>query len=366
VTYAAVVYDKSKPLKIETVRHRALGPGEALVRLAACGVCHSDLSILNELYPCPTPVILGHEAAGVVEAIGPDVTAVRPGDHVVALWRPSCGRCRYCRSGRPHLCKRGEDPTAEAADRVYVGEAPVHEFLGIGGFAERTILREDALVKIDPAMPLDKAALLGCAVITGFGAARNAAHVKPGDEVAVFGCGGVGLNIIQGARRQGASVIVAVDLDDAKLALARRFGATHVFDGRLEDLPKAIRKATTEGQGVDFAFDAVGDVNLINQAWRSLCKGGEVILVGIPHMKATASISPIQSILSERGLRGSVAGSAGSAAFIGELVRLYQEGELNLDDLLTRRYSLREVNTALDDLRQGRNARGVLILDQPD
>jgi S-(hydroxymethyl)glutathione dehydrogenase/alcohol dehydrogenase len=359
--HAAIVYKKDQPMKIEEVRHRPLQEGEAMVRLAACGVCHSDLSILDELFPAPTPVILGHEAAGVVEEVGPKVTSVGRGDHVVALWRPSCGTCRYCRSGRSHLCKLSDDPTTPTAGRAFSGDTMVYEFLGVGGFSEYSIISENALVKIDKSIPLQTAALLGCAVITGFGAAHHCARVREGDEVAVFGCGGVGLNIIQGARHGGARTIIAIDLDDAKLEFARRFGATHTLNGKSPKLNKEIRNLTFEGQGVDYAFDAVGNVGIATEAYLSVCRGGSVISVGSAHIMEKISVPQLLTVLQEKCVRGSVAGSHNIHDAIPSLISLYQQRKLMLDELVTKTYPLRDANEAMDDLRRGRNARGVLV-----
>jgi S-(hydroxymethyl)glutathione dehydrogenase/alcohol dehydrogenase len=235
--------------------------------------------------------------------------------------------------------------------------------MGIGGFAEQTLLHETALVKIDPAMPLDRAALIGCGVLTGYGAATNAARVEEGWEVAVFGCGGVGLNIIQGAKARGAGSIVAIDLDDAKLERARAFGATHVLRADAPKLHKAIRDLTFEKQGVDCAFDAVGSVEVAAIAYRSICKGGVVTLVGIDRMERTFPVSSFQSVLQEKRIQGSLGGSADNYQQVRDLIRLYQSGDLKLDELLTRRYRLNEVNEAMDDLRNGKNARGVIVLE---
>ena len=360
---AAVVYHKDQPMKVEQVTLRPLGEHEVLVRVKACGVCHSDLSVLNGYFACPTPVILGHEAAGVVEEVGSAVTLVKPGDHVVAAWSPSCGQCRFCRSGRRHLCTLADDPTSRALDRVTVGGEPVAAFLGIGGFAEQVILADNAVIPIDHSMPFDRAALLGCAVITGYGSARIAANVQPGDEVAVFGCGGVGLNILQGARLAGAGLVVAVDLDDAKLETARRFGATHVLRADLPDLHKAIRALTTEKAGLDFAFDAVGHPDVARTAFLSIAKGGEVILVGIARNTDKVSLSQIAAVTQEKGMRGTTNGSADAWKTVPVLVDLYRRKELMLDELVSRTYRLDEVNEAFDDLRSGRNARGVVVMD---
>lgn len=359
---AAVVYQKDQPMKVEEVVLRALGEHEVLVKVKACGVCHSDLSALNEFFACPVPVVLGHEAAGIVEAVGAAVTSVAPGDHVVAAWSPTCGHCRFCKAGKPHLCNLADDPTSRAMDRVTAGGTPVASFLGVGGFAEQVILADNAVIPIAKDMPFDKAALLGCAVITGYGAARYCANVKKGDDVAVFGCGGVGLNIVQGARLAGAGLIVAIDLDDAKLETARRFGATHVLRADTPDLHKAIRALTKERGGLDFAFEAVGNAEVARVAFLSIAKGGEVILVGIAHMKEKVSLSQIAAVTQEKGMRGTTNGSADSWKTVPLLVDLYRKKELMLDELVSRTYTLDEVNQAMADLRSGRNARGVVVM----
>jgi S-(hydroxymethyl)glutathione dehydrogenase/alcohol dehydrogenase len=363
VPLAAVVHDKNRPMQIESVTLRGLRADEVRVRVRACGVCHSDVSVLNQLFACPTPVVLGHEASGVVEEVGSSVTAVTRGDHVVACWSPSCGRCRYCRRGKLHLCRLTDDPTSAAMDRITLGSTPVAQFLGVGGFAEEIILSENALVRIDRSFPLDRASLLGCAVLTGFGAVEKAARVRAGDEVAVFGCGGVGLNVIQTARRLGAATVVAIDLDDRKLEMARRFGATHTLRGDAPELSKEIRALTLEKQGVDFAFDAVGNVEIARVAFQSVCKGGEVILVGIAHAKDKLSLSQIVAVTQEKTIRGTTQGSLDAWSALPRLVELYNKGELLLDELVTAEYSLDRVNDAIADLRSGRNARGLVVFN---
>lgn len=360
---AAVVYEKDQPMKIEEVELRAPNAHEVLVRVKACGVCHSDVSVLNEFFACPTPVILGHEAAGVVEAIGSDVQSIAVGDHVVAAWSPACGECRFCKGGRRHLCNLSDDPTSRAMDRVTSGGTPVASFLGVGGFAEQILLADNAVIVIDKDMPFDRAALLGCAVITGYGAARIAANVKKGDDVAVFGCGGVGLNIIQGARLASAGLIVAIDLDDAKLETAKQFGATHTLRADTPDLHKAIRALTRDRAGLDFAFEAVGNAEVARVAFLSIAKGGEVILVGIAHMKEKVSLSQIAAVTQEKGVRGTTNGSADSWETVPKLIDLYRKKELLLDELVSRTYTLDEINQAVADLRSGRNARGVVRMD---
>jgi S-(hydroxymethyl)glutathione dehydrogenase/alcohol dehydrogenase len=359
---AAIVHRKNEPMRIEKVALRAVGANELRVRVHACGVCHSDLSVLNEYFACPVPAVLGHEAAGVVEETGVAVTKFRKGDHVVAAWSPACGECRYCRRGKMHLCRLTDDPTGAASGRVKLGDTDVAQFLGVGGFAEEILLSENAAVAIDPSVPFASAALLGCAVLTGMGAVEHAAGVRAGDEVAVFGCGGVGLNIIQAARRVGASTIVAVDIDDAKLGLAKRFGATELLRGDVADLHKRIRMLTSETQGVDFAFDAVGNVDIARVAYQSVCKGGEVILVGIAPAKDKITLSQIVAVTQEKSVRGTTQGSIDAWSAIPALIDLYRRGDLLLDELVTRRYPLEQINEAFDDLRTGRNARGLIVL----
>jgi S-(hydroxymethyl)glutathione dehydrogenase/alcohol dehydrogenase len=350
-------------MTIENVTLRPLRDHEIRVRVRACGVCHSDLSVLNEYFACPTPVVLGHEASGVVEEVGRSVAKIRVGDPVVASWSPACGECRYCRRGKLHLCRLTDDPTGAAADRIRLGETPVAQFLGVGGFAEEILLSENAAVVIDRSMPLDKASLLGCAVLTGFGAVEKAAGVRAGDEVAVFGCGGVGLNLLQTARRLGAKTIIAIDLDDRKLELARRFGATHALRGDASDLHKQVRALTVERQGVDFAFDAVGNVDIARIAYQSICKGGEVVLVGIANAKDKLTLSQIVAVTQEKSVRGTTQGSMDAWSAIPRLIELYVKGDLLLDELVTSTYPLNRINDAFADLRGGRNARGLIVFE---
>jgi S-(hydroxymethyl)glutathione dehydrogenase/alcohol dehydrogenase len=360
---AAVVHDKKELIRIEDLDLRSVKNHEVRVRVVACGVCHSDLSVLNEYFACPTPVVLGHEAAGIVEEVGPEVTGIEIGDHVVASWSPACGTCRYCRSGKRHLCHLCNDPTSAAAGRLSLEGQPVAQFLGVGGFAEQAILSDNAVVKIDPAMPLDKACLLGCAVLTGFGAVTEAARVATGDEVAVFGCGGVGLNIVQAAADAGARLLIAVDLDDRKLELASRFGATHTFRGDDPELAKQIRALTEERQGVDHAFEVVGDPELARICYQCICKGGEVVLVGIARATDKLSLSQIVAVTQEKTVRGSQQGSVDAWVVVPKLVSRYLAGELRVDELVTRSYPLKEINKAFADLRAGRNARGIVRID---
>jgi S-(hydroxymethyl)glutathione dehydrogenase/alcohol dehydrogenase len=259
---AAVLYAAGEPLQVEEITVQNPQRGEVMVRVVAGGVCHSDLHVMNGDLTAPLPVVLGHEGAGVVEQVGEGVTGVQPGDHVVLLWRASCGECFYCLSGRPALCTLGagirwSGHLADGTSRFRHGDQEIRHFAGVSSFGELTVLPQEGVVKIDPAVPLDKAAIVGCAVMTGVGAVINTAKVEPGASVVVVGCGGVGLNVIQGSVLAGAEKIIAVDLLENKLAYARQFGATHTLNPREGD-PLAAIKDLTEGRGADYAFEVIG------------------------------------------------------------------------------------------------------------
>lgn len=361
--HAAVLRAYDQPLTIEEIALDDPGAWEVIVRLAACGVCHSDLHMIGGTFKTPLPVVLGHEGAGVVEAIGPGVRDVQPGDHVVLAWIPSCGRCRYCASGRPALCsdrqgveRHGGPPRLHTSD----GEG-IHQFLDVSAFAERVLVREEGVIRIPPDVPLEIAALVGCAVLTGIGAATRTARVEPGSTVAVFGAGGVGLNVIQGAVLAGAARIIAVDRRPAALELARSFGATETLDtsetGADGGTAKTLRKLT--GGGVDYAFEVVGLPETIAQAWESLAPGGRAVVVGLTPQNAQVTLRA--DFLSEKSLLGCIFGSAVPRVDVPRVLDLYARGKLKLDELATRRYTLEQVNEALDALRSGGAAgRGIL------
>ncbi|MGZ3640392.1 MAG: Zn-dependent alcohol dehydrogenase, partial [Ktedonobacterales bacterium] len=347
---AAVLHAYDQPLTIEEIALDDPGAGEVIVRLAACGVCHSDLHMIGGTFKTPLPVVLGHEGAGVVEAIGPGVRDVQPGDHVVLAWIPSCGRCRYCASGRPALCsdrqgveRHGSPPRLHTSD----GEG-VHQFLDVSAFAERVLVREEGVIRIPPDVPLEIAALVGCAVLTGIGAATRTARVEPGSTVAVFGAGGVGLNVIQGAALAGAARIIAIDRRPAALELARGFGATETLDAS-EGTAKTLRKLT--GGGVDYAFEVVGLPETIAQAWESVAPGGRAVVVGLTPQNAQVTLRA--DFLSEKALLGCIFGSAVPRVDVPRVLDLYARGKVKLDELATRRYALEQVNEALDELRRG-------------
>ncbi len=364
---AAVLTGAHTDLRVEELDLMPPRQGEVLVRMVAAGLCGTDLHAIDGDLAVPLPCVLGHEGAGVVEDIGPGVTDLIPGDHVILLWRASCGRCFYCSLGRPALCdmglqirQTGAMLDGETRFRRPDGEQ-IRHFLGASTFAERTVLPAAATVKIRPDVPLDRAALIGCGVMTGVGAVTNAAHVEVGSAVAVFGAGGVGLNVIQGAALVGAERIIAVDTRASKLDLARRFGATHTVDASSHD-PVAAIAALTNGRGADYAFEAIGLPATVAQALACVRKAGTAIVVGLTSPQALVEINPLALVQQEKTLRGSLYGSAQLRFDMPRLLDLYVAGKLKLDELITRRYPLAEVNDAVLALRRGDVARAVLIM----
>jgi S-(hydroxymethyl)glutathione dehydrogenase / alcohol dehydrogenase len=363
-TRAAVMRAFNEPLAVEPITLDDPGPGEVIVRLAATGVCHSDHHIIGGAFKWTLPLVLGHEGAGIVEQIGPGVRGVAVGDHVVLAWIPSCGHCRFCATGRPALCsnRQGvEHPGGPSRMHDEAG-ADVHQFLDTSAFAERVLIREEGVIPIPADMPLQSAALVGCAVLTGVGAVTRTAHVEPGTVVAVFGAGGVGLNVVQGAVLAGAARIIVVDLNASALALARQFGATDVIDASdpaTGDAAKAVRKLT--GGGADYAFEVIGLPQTIAQAWDSLAPGGRAVVVGLT--KPRDQITLRADFLSEKALLGCILGSSVPRVDVPRALDLYRRGRLKLDELLTRRYRLEQINDALADLQSGAGGRGIIVFD---
>jgi S-(hydroxymethyl)glutathione dehydrogenase/alcohol dehydrogenase len=361
---AAVFRKVHEPLTIETVEIDKPWGREVLVRTAATGVCHSDLHVVDGLgrWPLDRPIVLGHEGAGVVEAVGPDVTTVRPGDHVVACLSGFCGSCAQCLSGHPNLCVGGAVARPESAPPrlAQKGEA-LRQFIGISSYAERMLLHENSVVKIDPDLPLDRAALVGCGVLTGVGAALRSSGLEAGQTVAVFGCGGVGLSIVQGARIGGARQIIGVDIFESKLEMAGRLGATHVVDGSREDPVKAVR-ALTGGAGVDHAFEAVGNAMLVRQAIESLAIRGTATIVGVLPPDAMIQF-PWMAIRPECRVQTSRMGSNRFRIDIPRYLEFYRQGRLLLDEMVSRRGRLGDINEAFRAMKAGEVARTVLTFD---
>jgi Zn-dependent alcohol dehydrogenase len=361
---AVLCRELNQPVVVEEITVDSPKRGEVMVKLAACGVCHSDLSATNGTIALPPPLVLGHEGAGEVVEVGEGVSGLAVGDHVVASFIYMCGKCRFCTAGRPVLCldqhKALTTPlegTSRVKDRA--GKA-LGIFSGCGVMAEYATLSVENVVRIDPQIPLDRAALVGCAVTTGVGAVFNTAHVEPGSVVAVFGCGGVGLNVIQGAAIAGAGRIIAIDTIEAKLALAKQFGATETLLARPgEDVAKALKKMT--GIGPDYAFECVGAGALAETAYRAIRRGGKAVVVGVARPTDAMSFKPMTMVFEEKTLQGSYFGSSVPRIDFPKMLSLYMGGRLKLDELITRRYAVDEAPQAFADLESGRNARGVIV-----
>lgn len=343
------------PLEIVDAVLTPPGPGEVRVRMAASGVCHSDLSVRNGNLPLGVPIVPGHEGSGVVAEIGPDVTAVAVGDHVVLSWVPQCGVCWFCTRGQPQHCTS----SSGAPIHLSVDDRSVRPMLGLGTFATETVVPVTAVVRIPAEIPLTLAALIGCGVLTGVGAATNTADIRPGDTVAVVGCGGVGLNVIQGARLAGATTVIAVDLVPAKLELARTFGATHVVDATEVEPVGAVR-ALTEGRGADVAFEVIGAQATVDQVVSMTRDGGEAVFIGMGGLGVTFSVPVLGFVASGKTFRGCLYGSADVHADVPRLLDHYGRGELLLDELVSQRIGLADVNDALDLIAEGAVTRSVI------
>jgi alcohol dehydrogenase len=358
-------YASSKPLTIEDVELDPPGPGEVLVRIGAAGLCHSDLSVIDGNRPRPVPMALGHEAAGVVEEVGPGVSDLARGDHVVCVFVPSCGHCAPCAEGRPALCEPGA--VANGAGTLLSGArrlrrhdgTPVHHHLGVSAFAGYATVSRNSLVKVDPDLPPEEAALFGCAVLTGVGAVVNTARMPAGSSAAVVGLGGVGLCSVLGALAAGAREVVAIDLAEDKLALARELGATATFDARDPDCAERVRSAT--GGGVEFVFEMAGSARALELAYRVTRRGGTTVTAGLPPPAATMALPAVNLVAEERTLKGSYIGTAVPSRDIPRYVRLYRRGRLPVDRLMSGTLPLADINEGFDRLREGRAIRQVVV-----
>ena len=363
-TKAAVLYEANTPLVIETLDLDEPREDEVLVRIAAAGVCYSDYHVMIGEWTMPMPIVLGHEAAGIVEKVGPGVSRVAPGQHVIINFRANCGHCHHCTVGRPVLCNGIEAPRwfmFDGSVRLHKGAEPVHHFSRVASFSEYAVVPESGAVPVRDDMPLDRASLIGCSVMTGVGAAINTARVVPGSRVAVIGCGGVGLNVIQGALLAGAERIIAVDMLDNKLEFAREFGATDTVNASQEDAVACIVDMTDGG--VDYAFEAIGSPKAIRQAYEMTCLGGMAVVVGMAAETAEVSINALSLPRSERILMGSWYGSARPWVDLPKLADLYMNGRLKIDQMISRTYRLDEINTAYQALARGEVARSIISFD---
>jgi S-(hydroxymethyl)glutathione dehydrogenase/alcohol dehydrogenase len=355
---AAVLPQIPSMLEVTEIQIDRPGPREVLVRTVAAGLCHSDLHFMEGKYSHDTPTVPGHEAAGIVEAVGSDVTHVQPGDHVIGCLSIFCGHCEYCLSGRPVLCDRqGLERADDQLPRLSRDGAPIHQFLRLSAFAEMMLVHENTLVKIREEMPLDRAALIGCAVTTGLGAVFNTAKVPPGSTVAVIGCGGVGLNSVQGAVIAGAGRVIAVDTNPWKLELARTFGATDLVDATAGDPVAQVRELT--GGGVEFSFEAIGLKTTAEQSFAMLRKGGTATIIGMIPEGQRIEL-PGSEFLDEKKIQGSNMGSNRFRVDMPRYVDLYLNGRLKLDELVSARIDLDQINDGFDAMRRGEVARSVI------
>jgi S-(hydroxymethyl)glutathione dehydrogenase/alcohol dehydrogenase len=358
---AAVYHAAHRPLTIEQVEIARPIDREVLVRTAASGVCHSDLHYIDrDSAALGQAGVLGHEAAGIVEAVGPNVTEFAPGDHVIACLSFFCGKCEYCLVGRTNLCSAKPNRGAGEEPRLSWDGLPLLQFAGIGAYAEQMLVHENALVRISNEMPLDKAALISCGVMTGVGAVLNRAKVAPASTVAVFGVGGVGMSVVQGARIAGARRIIAVDVVDYKLQRAREFGATDTVNARVTDPVEAIRELTRGG--VDYSFEAIGFGETAAQAFDCLRDGGQATMLGVAEPGATVTV-PAAALRREKVLTGSSMGSNHFKVDMPRYIELYFQGKLMLDEMITRRFPLEGVNEAFDAMKQGEVMRSVLTFE---
>lgn len=359
---AAVCYEFGKPLTIEDLELDPPKKGEVKVRLGATAICHSDIHALHGEGSAHVPLVAGHEAAGVVEEIGEGVSLTKPGDRVAVCLLRSCGRCFYCTLGLPHLCEGDFALNRESRLRNRRGEV-VHHGLRTAAFAERCIVDQSQVVRVPESLPLDRAALLACGVITGLGAVVNTARVEPGSSVVVIGTGGVGLNAVQGAVLAGAHPIIAIDLLDNKLKAARGFGATHLINAAEQKSAEKEVKGLTAGRGADYVFVTVGSAAAVDQALSLTRKRGSVIIVGMPAPGATASFQVNPFVRGEQRILSSFMGSTRLSLSVPRLIDLYQHGRLKLDELITRRYPLDRINEALEAVEKGQALRNVIVFD---
>jgi alcohol dehydrogenase len=360
---AARPYAHSRPLAIETVDLAPPGPGEVLVKIAAAGLCHSDLSVINGDRQRPLPMALGHEGSGVVAEVGPMVEDLKPGDHVVFVFVPSCGCCSPCQEGRPALCEpgaahNGAGDLLSGARRLSLGGAPVNHHCGVSCFSEYAVASRRSLVKVDREAPLDVAALMGCAVLTGAGAAFNTGDVKPGGKVAVLGLGGVGLAAVLGCVAAGAETIVAIDMLQAKLDQALALGATHAVRADDPDAVAKVREIT--GGGAEAALEFAGSAPALASAYAMTRRGGTTITAGLPNPKAQLSLPAVTLVAEERTLKGSYLGSGVPSRDIPRFLGLWRRGKLPVEKLLTHRLSLDQINEGFDRLERGEAVRQIV------
>jgi alcohol dehydrogenase len=357
-------YATSKPMVIEELDLDPPGEGEVLLRIRAAGLCHSDLSTINGDRPRPMPMVLGHEAAGEVMELGAGVTDFAVGDHVILIFVPSCYACPSCMEGRPALCEPAAKTNVAAtlpsgATRLSLGGQPVYHHVGVSAFSEYAVVSRRSIVKIDKSLPFEEAALFGCAVVTGAGAVVNTAKVPPGSRVAVVGLGGVGLMSMLAAKASGARQVIAIDMIDDKLRIAKQLGATHTVNAKDADAVEQVR-AISEG-GVEFAFEMASSVKALELAYRVTRRGGMTVTGSLPHPSHRFEVPASQMVVEERTLKGSYIGSCVPARDIPRFIALYQQGILPVDRLMSERIALKDINEGFDRLADGASVRQILV-----
>jgi len=358
---AAVCYEFGKPLVVEEIELDPPQAGEISVKLAACAICHSDIHYMEGAWGGPLPTVLGHEAAGVVEEVGPHVSQAGPGDHVVVSLIRSCGRCYFCAQAHPNLCEAKF--ALDSKSRLHTKDGrPIRQGLRTAAFAEFVIVDESQVVQIPKEMPLDSASLLACGVITGLGAVVNTAQISVGSNVVIIGTGGVGLNSVQGAHLSGAQLIIAVDLLNSKLEAARAFGATHTVNPTEKNVQEMVH-SLTQGRGADYVFVTVGNEKAIEQGIKLMRRAGTLVIVGMPASGVKAAIEVVDLADNSQRILGSKMGSARLQVDVPKLVALYEQGRLKLDELITTRYRLEEINEAIAAVKQGDALRNVIVFD---
>ncbi len=361
-TKAAVLYEAGQPALIEEITLDPPRQGEILVRMEAAGVCHSDLHVRDGSIPEPLPIVLGHEGTGVVVEVGLGVGGLQPGDRVVLTLVPACGTCYFCRRGEPHMCSTSGEMAAkgvlrDGTSRMRIGTRTLHHFNSVSCFSEYMVVPQEGAVKIPDDIPVEIAALLGCAVVTGVGAVERTAKVRPGESVAVIGCGGVGLNVIQAASLSGAYPVIAIDIRPEKIELAKTFGASHGVNAREQDVVATIQEFTQ--YGVDWAFEVLGNPRTIEQAWELIRPGGTVVVVGLSPKGSKVSL-PAFDFISEKNIRGCFYGSSHFHADVPVILKRMQAGRMRIDGMVSHSVPLEELETAFSRLRNGDGVRTIL------
>lgn len=366
-TRSAIIYATGEPIRVEEVELDPPKEHEVLIRMVVAGVCHSDYHLVTGELPGYMPMALGHEGAGIVEAVGPNVTTCKPGDHVILSWIPTCGTCRYCVSGHSNLCQLSlgtlAGPLLDGTFRMHKGDTNIGQFCYVGTFSDRIVVPDISVVVIDQDYALNSAVVVGCGVLTGIGAVIHRAKIEPGSAVMVIGCGGIGMNIVQGAALAGARMIIAVDIHDLKLETAKQFGATHTINAKQAD-PVKTAMALTGGIGIDYSFDTSALPATIAQAVNALGKNGTAVLVGLASAAVQQiPISPLYLVLFQKTLMGTIYGDSQPRNDIPNLLAMYKAGKVKLDELVSRTYPLEQVNEAYADMIAGRIIRGVITFD---